>query len=69
MIRNVQSIKKRHCRDTCTGMQELRQKRVNERDVVSVIPEVWEGITWNKERKLFQIKEKRPYESKVNKNW
>lgn len=59
----------RHSRDTCPGMQELRQKRVNERDVVSVIPEVWEEITWNKGRKLFQIKEKAHMKIEVNKNW
>lgn len=38
------SVMNRHSRDTCPGMQELRQKRVNERDVVSVIPKVWQGL-------------------------
>lgn len=58
----------RHSRDTCPGMQELRQKRVNERDGVSVIPEVCEGIIGIRGESYFRSKKKAHMKVEVNKN-
>lgn len=64
LIRDMQKVTGIHSRGTCSGLARAGQGALNERDVVSVGPEIQKGIIQDKEEKEFQIKEKAPMKIK-----